>query len=116
MLGLLLDKLIVMGQNVDVVNLPAVEMICRKLYGLARAFEDVHSEADWKQPPDHKGKWPSKIKWQLLREYDVRPLESTEWAVPEVDEEVGERLKRRALIAKHLHDLPAASPPSTSNE
>ena len=53
---------------------------------------------------------------QLLREYDVRPLESTEWAVPEVDEEVGERLKRRALIAKHLHDLPAASPPSTSNE
>ena len=116
MLGLLLDKLIVMGQNVDVVNLPAVEVICRKLYGLVRAFEDVQSEAGWKQPRDHKGKWSSKIKWQLLHEYDVRSLESTEWAVPEADEEVSERLKRRALIAKHLHDLPASSPPSTSNE
>ena len=97
-------------------NLPAVEVICRKLYGLARAFEDVHSEADWKQPRDHKGKWSSKIKWQLLREYDVRSLGSTEWAVLEADEEVSERLERRALIAKHLRDLSAASPPSSSNE
>ena len=111
MLGLLLDKLIVLGQKVDVVNLPAVEVICRKMYGLVRVFEDVACEADWKAPRDHKGKWQSKIKWRLLQEYDVRCLESSEWSLPEADAEVSERLKRKALLAKHLSSVPAGAPP-----
>ncbi len=114
MLGLLLDKLIVLGQNVDVVNLPAVEVICRKMYGLVRVFEDVTCEADWKAPRDHKGKWQSKIKWQLLQEYDVRCLESSEWSLPEADAEVSERLKRKALLAKHLSGVPAGAAPTGS--
>ena len=110
MLGMLLDRLVMIQKDVDDVNLPAVEAICRKIYGLIRAFEDVASEEDWKAPQNHNGKWRSKIKWDLLKEYDVRSLESSEWNIPEADDEVTERIKRKALFAKHWTNLWDASP------
>ena len=114
MLGLILDRLVVMSSDVDVVNLPAVEAICRKVYGLIRCFEDVHSEEDWKAPRNHNGKWRSKIKWDLLREYDVQSLESSEWQIQEADDEVSERIKKKALFAKHRSTFQEAAP--TKNE
>ena len=87
------------------INAPALEAICRRIYGLARAFEDVHKEADWQKPRNFQGKWKSKVKWQLLEEYGVRALEHNELAVPEADEEVVQRLKTKALVATHLGQL-----------
>ena len=111
MLGLLLDRLIVMTKDVDIVNLPAVEAICRKVYGLIRCFEDVACEDDWKPPRNHNGKWRSKIKWDLLKEYEVRSLESSEWVIQEADDEVSERIKKKALFAKHWSTYQEAAPP-----
>eukprot|EP00972_Heterocapsa_arctica_P111426 16404941-Heterocapsa_arctica.AAC.1 len=71
--------------------MPAVEAICRRMYGLTRAFEDVTKESDWQKPKNHQGKWRSKVKWQLLEEFDVKALEQNEYAVPEADEEVATR-------------------------
>ena len=63
-------------------------------------------EADWKQPKGSgSGKWKSKVKWQLLQEYDVQALESSDWSIPSADAEVSDRLQRRALFAKHLNKL-----------
>ena len=102
-LGLILDRLVVASPGVEIVNLQAVEVICRKLYGLLKAFEDVKCEADWKQPKGAgSGKWKSKVKWQLLQEYDVKALESSDWAISGADQEVADRLQRRALFQKHL--------------
>ena len=49
-LGLILDSLVVDSAPAEVINTPAVEVVCRKVYGLNRAFEDAKSENDWKMP------------------------------------------------------------------
>ena len=110
MLGLLLDRLVILEQETSVVILSAVEALCRKIYGLLRAFEDVSCEDDWRQPRNHSGKWRSKVKWDLLREYDVQSLESSEWAIPEADDEVSERIKKKALFNKHWNGLQESAP------
>ena len=102
-LGLILDRLVVDSASAEVINMPAVEVVCRKVYGLIRAFEDVKSENDWKMPRGaNAGKWKSKVKWTLLQEYDVKLLDSSDWNIPEADREVADRLQKRALFNKHL--------------
>ena len=91
------------GKDESIVNMSAVEVLCRRIYGLIKAFEDVVEEADWKMPRNGNAKtWKSKVKWALLKEYDVQSLESSEWGIPEADAEVSERLQRKALFAKHF--------------
>ena len=104
-LALVLDRLMMQTSNPDVINMPAVEAICRRMYGLTRAFGDVKCEADWQKPRNHRGKFKSKVKWALLEEYDVRALDNNELSVPEADEEVTQRLKQKALFNKHLGAL-----------
>ena len=48
------------------------------------------------------------MKWQLLQEYDVQALDSSDWNIPLADAEVSDRLQRRALFAKHLNKLEEA--------
>jgi hypothetical protein len=45
------------------------------------------------------------VKWQLLEEFDVKALETNEYAVTEADEEVTKRMQQKALFAKHLSAL-----------
>ena len=101
-LALVLDRLLLLSSEADVINMPAVEAVCRRMYGLIRAFEDVQRESDWQRPKNAQGKWKSKVKWQLLEEYDVKALESNEYSIPAADEEVSQRLRQKALFAKHL--------------
>ena len=108
-LALILDRLVMHSGSADVVNFPAVEAICRRVYGLMRAFEDVHRESDWQKPQNHQGKWKSKVKWTLLDEYDVRALDSHDMCIPEADEEVSARLRQKALFSKHLTALEDAN-------
>ena len=56
------------------------------------------------------------MKWGLLKEYDVKALERSDWRIPEADREVSERLQQRALFNKHLEKSGAASAPPDSAE
>ncbi len=48
----------------DVINSVAFEKLCRRAYGLERAFENVWCEDDHKRPESQKGKsWKSKVQW-----------------------------------------------------
>ena len=40
------------------------------------------------------------MKWGLLKEYDVKALESSDWRIPEADQEVTARLQQKALFNK----------------
>ena len=76
-LGLILDRLVVDSASAEVISKPAVGVVCRKVYGLIRAFGDVKSENGWKMPKGaNAGKWKSKVKWILLQEYDVKFLDT----------------------------------------
>ena len=67
-------------------------------------------EDDWKAPRNHNGKWRSKVKWDLLKEYDVQSLEASEWVIQEADDEVSDRIKKKALFQKHWSNLQDAAP------
>ena len=86
--------------------MPAVEVILRKMYGLIKAFENVKQESDWKRPQGQQGqKWKSRVRWDLLQEFDVASLSQTEWEIEEADDEITAKLKRRALLHKHLEQI-----------
>ena len=114
-LGLVLDRIITQT-DVQVINLSAVEVICRKIYGLLRCFEDVKCESDWKRPKQAPAKWRSKAKWTLLEEYDVSKLDASSWAIPEADQEVADRLQRKALFNKHLQKFEEGEGGAKSSE
>ena len=105
LLALIIDRM-VREPGVEIVNMPAVEVILRKMYGLIKAFENVKQESDWKRPSGQQGqKWKSRVRWDLLQEFDVASLSQTEWEIEEADDEITAKLKRRALLHKHLDQI-----------
>ena len=104
-LGLILDRLVLQDSGLEIVNMSAVEVICRKIHGLIRAFDDVKCEDDWKAPRNHPGQWRSKVRWGLYRDYDVHSLESDEWSITEAEEdEVTERFPKEAVFPRPLEE------------
>ena len=65
---------------------------------------------DWKRPKTQSGgKWRSKVDWSLAEEYlrlDADPTTENRRA----DEEVMEKLKRRAIMNKHLTEMRSGQP------
>ena len=90
--GMLDDALFL--DNADVRNSAAMERLCRRLYGVEIALEDVKSAKDL----DDK----KKCKWQLADQYDLTSLEGEMFRVVEVEDEVHKRLELRAKHNKYL--------------
>ena len=87
----------------DFASTEGCEMICRRIYGLKRAFRDVKSLGDWKQPKGNAGqKWRSKVRWDLSAEIDWRSLQEDDEEIPEAEHELQLRMKDKALMAKAL--------------
>jgi hypothetical protein len=107
----LLDKM-VKEDNDDLVNMESVEMMCRTLYGMQKAWHKVSERQDWERPKGLAAgtKWESKVAWELAKEYEIGPEEDDD--MPEIDgadDEVSKRLQRRALLSKHLGTLTSAT-------
>ena len=97
LLAVVLDRMV--GESSDMINADSVEVMCRRVYALWKAFEDVHKVSDWRQPRG-QAKWKSKVKWHLAEEYDALSLEAAELSIDEADDEVRERMKKKALYHK----------------
>eukprot|EP00972_Heterocapsa_arctica_P019583 2890142-Heterocapsa_arctica.AAC.1 len=70
---MVLDKSL-MGSP-DFVNSEGCEIMCRRIYALKKAFENVKTANDWKQPKGSAAaKWKSKVRWDLANEIDIRAL------------------------------------------
>ena len=78
-------------------------MVCRRIYGLKRAFRDVHGPQDWRQPKGPSGaKWRSKVRWDLAQEIDWRALEADDEDIPEVEKELQGKLRDKAMAHRYL--------------
>ena len=98
-LGMVLDRMLENGE--DLVNSGSAELVCRRLYAILKAYERVNKLEDWQRPKNQSGqKWKSKVDWMLGDLYFKVGDDDTE--IREADEEVQEKLKRKALFAKHL--------------
>jgi len=70
----------------DVINSIAFEKLCRRAYGLERAFENVWCEGDFKRPGTQKGKsWKSKVHRDLCDQYDTRGVPNRSTRVAAAD-------------------------------
>ena len=99
MLCLALDRA-VQEIPADMINYRSTEVLCRRIYAIEKAFEEVSRESDWKAPKQAPKNWKSKILYHLLDEIDARALMATTTVVPAVDAEVRDRLKEKALLIK----------------
>ena len=78
------------------------------MHGLDLAFANVRKLTDWKQPRGQQ-KWKSKVRWELCDQYDIRALDEDELYIPGADEEVRNRLEKKALFKKYLDKAGEAS-------
>ena len=73
-----------------------------RLYSIWKAYERVQCRTDWQRPKQQNGgKWKSKVDWSLAEEY-LRLDGDRDSENLKADEEVLEKLKRRATLNKHL--------------
>ena len=101
LLAMVVDRMMML--NVDLVNSEAMEIVCRRIHGLKRAFEGVRRLSDGKQPKGPAGqKWKTKVKWELCDQYDIRALGEEGAYIPGADEEVRQRLEKTAIFNKYL--------------
>ena len=98
---MLLDKMILSSPEFPTSE--GCEMICRRVYGIKRAFRDVKCAHDWKQPKGSgAAKWRSKVRWDLAAEIDWRALEEDDEDLPEIEHELQSRMKDKAILARYL--------------
>ena len=101
-LAQILDRMMLSGQRSSLVNSPASEVTCLRMYSIWKAYENVHCANDWQRPKNQSGgKWRSKVNWALAQEYFTvedpdAPMDLA------ADDEVSEKLKRKSFMAKHL--------------
>eukprot|EP00972_Heterocapsa_arctica_P076194 11241308-Heterocapsa_arctica.AAC.1 len=77
--------------------------MCRRIYALKKAFENVKTANDWRQPKGAgAAKWKSKVRWDLANEIDIRALSGDVESLPGIDKELQGRLKERALLNKYV--------------
>ena len=98
---MLLDKMLL--SSPDFPTSEGCEMICRRVYGIKRAFREVRCSHDWKQPKGSgAAKWRTKVRWDLAAEIDWRALEEDDEDLPEIEHELQTRVKDKAILARYL--------------
>ena len=75
----------------------------RRIYACRRAFQDVKSQDDWKQPKGTKAsQWKSKVRWDLAQEIDWRSVAANDETLPGVERDLQTQLQNKALFQKYL--------------
>ena len=106
MLASILDRMMAQGDYSALINSQPAELACLRLYAIWKAYDQVKCLNDWQRPSGQRqnNKWKSKVDWSLADEYlkaDGEPDAENLMA----DDEVTEKLKRRANIVKHLKSV-----------
>ena len=101
MLSMVMDRMIT--SNPEFVKSEGCEIMARRIYALRRAFLEVASVDDWKQPKGTKAsQWKSKVRWDLANEIDWRTVAANDETLPAVEKELQSVLQGKALFAKYL--------------
>ena len=96
-----------LSDGADVINSVTFEKLCRRAYGLERAYEECTLEEHWRRPENRKS-WKSRVKWDLCDQYDVRSVTSKGTRIPVADQEAREVMEREASFAKYYSKMAEA--------
>ena len=109
-LAMTLDRMMISGDFKGLINSQASELSCLRMYAIMKAYEGVSCESDWKRPRNANGaKWKSKVDWSLGEEY-LRLSTQDTIEDPSADDEVTDKLRKKAQIQKHLTSVRDAAP------
>ena len=108
LLALAVDKLLHEDRNF--MRSEGCEILCRRLYAIRRAFQDVRRADDWRQPKGAAAnKWKTKVRWDLANEIDWRAITEDDSLLPGVEKDIQEQLQRKALLRRYITE-PSSSP------
>jgi hypothetical protein len=88
----------------DVINSVSFEKLCRRAYGLERAYEDCAKESDWRRPENSKS-WKTKVKWDLCDRYDLRGMSQRGTRIPLADKEARGEMETEAAFNKYYQKV-----------
>ena len=115
LLAMAIDSMV--KSDANFINCEAAEILARRLYGIRRAFAQVHARADWQQPKGQQAnKWKSKVNWALCREIDLKSLKDDLETIESVEMEVKKRLEQKALFNKWLQKSEESAGHSSTTE
>lgn len=93
----------------DILNSEAGERLARSWKASIEALKFVLRREHWKQPKGQQGqKWKSKVDWKRFRMIDWESLARESDAIPELDDEIMDRMKQEALETKWASKSPDA--------
>ena len=92
--GMVMDELL---HELNVFNSPAVEIIARHMYGFVKAFERVQSDAGAR----NEAKAKDRVQFAKVGDYDLLLLDRCGATIAKADEEVEQRLLRKAKYEKY---------------
>ena len=79
------------------------EIMARRILALQKAFADVEAEEHWKQPKGQaSSKWKSKVRWDVAAEVDWEKVSQGADTLTGVDNEIQDRLQKKAQYQKWL--------------
>ena len=114
-LGMILDRMLENAEVENLVNSRSAELVTLRIYSITKAYQNVERMGDWKRPSGQAGqKWKSKVNWLLAEQYFK--VDEPDTLIEEADDEVTEKLKRKALFQKHLDGAMTAAVPTISSE
>jgi hypothetical protein len=104
-----IGTMMIIDRQPGLLNKVSVEKICRKVYGLMRAYRDVQVAGDWKRPKGGgNNSWKTKVNWHEAKMIDPGLAEGRDVHMPEVDEELRKEMDREASILKSRTKLAEA--------
>ena len=80
-----------------ITNNATIEVVCRDMYGIVKAFRKVKTAADLKVDPK-TGR--SKVNWAARDEYDVAAIHGADISCAHADQELGRMLKAEQAAEK----------------
>ena len=114
-LGMILDRMLENAEVENLVNSRSAELVTLRIYSIMKAYQNVERLGDWKRPAGQSGqKWKSKVNWLLAEQYFK--VDEPDTLIEEADDEVTEKLKRKALFQKHLDGAMTSAGPKGDTE
>jgi hypothetical protein len=96
------DTMVIIDRTPGLLNQVGFERLCRKTFGLIRAFEGCKTVSDWSRPKGKEGSsWKSKVDWDAARRVDpFLKVQDLTIRVPSAEEEIRRGMTQEAEILR----------------
>ena len=96
----IIDRYLLVDRLEGWINWPSTECLCRKAFGVEKAFARCKVVGDWLKPKNAGKDWKSKVDWAACDKVDPSNLEFDGSRYEALEDEVKSGMEHDALMAK----------------